>query len=141
MNRLETVCAIALFFGVYHLAGSVWGKEAKFYAAVAVAVLYLAVGGALSYTKKRLRLERPDVEDSLLDEESKPPWYWRLIDGFVGICFAWGPPLTMMKYSKQPLSSDTDFTGSHLLAMGLGIAVYYAIRTVVLRLALRVTSA
>ena len=94
--------------------------------------LYAVLGLALFIMRRRLRREQPELE-AQLDTAAGAPWYWRLLDGVLGVICAFGPPLIVALARRQPLSWESEFTGYHLLAMASGVGVYLLGRAYVIR--------
>jgi hypothetical protein len=68
---------------------------------------------------------------------ARVPWYWKALDGLFGLFFAFGPPVLLSIFRRQPPSWDSQVTGYHILAMGCGIGVYALGRAYMIRLWLR----
>ncbi|MCE9609069.1 MAG: hypothetical protein K8R23_02460 [Chthoniobacter sp.] len=114
----------------YHTAGVLWGKDAKLYVLIGMLALYAVLTLALFVVRRRLRREQPELAAEL-DADADPPWYWRLLDGVLGVSFAFGPPLVVSLVRRQPLTWESEFTGYHLLAMAGGVGVYLLARAYV----------
>ena len=60
--------------------------------------------------------------------ESELSWSGKALDIILGTTSAFGPPIIYHIYRGMPLSWDSEFTGRHLLCMGIGIAIYLSVR-------------
>ena len=122
---------------VFHVAGLLWGTDAKLYLVIGMLVLYAVLDIAVRIMRRRLQLnfqrldevdqselleEQPDLEEEL-SPSGEVPLHWKLLDGFLGVSFAFGPPALVSFALKQPITLDSEFTGYHLLAMGAGVGI------------------
>ena len=92
MKRIAPILALIALLAAYHTAGVLWGRDAKLYALIGMLVLYALLTLALFVMRRRLRREQPDLAADL-DDDVVTPWYWRLLDGVLGVAFAIIPPL------------------------------------------------
>lgn len=145
-TRLWYILTIVAIFAVWHIGGLVWGRQFKLYYLI-VLVLSSAFMSLLIYTRKRRLLrdlmamspserdeflrDAPEVAESI--NETRPRWYWRLLDSTLALVFAFGPPVCLQFLTGQPMTLDAQVTGWHLLAMFTGFAVYWVGRTLILR--------
>ena len=132
MKRIAPILALIALLAAYHTAGVLWGRDAKLYVLIGMLVLYAVLTLALFVVRRRLRREQPELAAEL-DADASAPWYWRLLDGVLGVSFAFGPPLIVSLVRRQPLSWEGEFTGYHLLAMAGGVGVYLLGRACVVR--------
>lgn len=132
MKRIAPILALIALLVAYHTAGVLWGRDAKLYALIGMFVLYALLTFALFVMSCRLRREQPHLAAEL-DTDVTAPWYWRLLDGVLGVAFAIIPPLLVSLARRQPLSWESEFTGYHLLAMAGGVGVYLLGRAYVIR--------
>jgi hypothetical protein len=132
MRRIAPILALIALLAAYHTAGVVWGRDAKLYALIGMLVLYALLTLALSVVRHRLRREHPELAAEL-DADKGAPWYWRFLDGVLGVSFAFGPPLIVSLARCHPLSWEGTFTGYHLLSMTGGIGLYLLCRAYVIR--------
>lgn len=130
MKRIAPILALIALFAAYHTAGVLWGRDAKLYVLIGMLALYGVLTVALFIMRRRLRREDMAAE---WDGDTSAPWYWRLLDGVLGVSFAFGPPLIVSLMRRQPLSWESEFTGYHLLAMAGGVGVYLVGRAYVVR--------
>lgn len=132
MKRTAPILAFIALLTVYHTVGAIWGRTAKLYVLVGMLGLYAALGLALFIMRRRLRREQPELAVEL-ETDARVPWYWRLLDGVLGVSFALGPAFLVSLVRRQPLSLEAEFTGCHLLAMAGGVGVFLLSRAYVVR--------
>lgn len=132
MKRIIPILALIALLAAYHSAGVLWGRDAKLYVVIGMLSLYALLTLALFVVRRRLRRDQPELAEEL-DADAGAPWYWRLLDGVLGVSFALVPPLIVSLARRQPLSWEGEFTGYHLLAMAGGVGVYLLGRAYVIR--------
>lgn len=132
MNRIAPVLALIALLAAYHAIGVVWGRDVMLCMISGILGLYAVLSIALFITRRRLRKEHPELAAEM-DTDASAPWYWRFLDGVVGVIFAFGPPLIVSLMSGQSLSWESEFTGYHLLALAVGVGVYLLGRAYVIR--------
>lgn len=93
------------------------------YALIGMLGIYAVLGLTLFIMRRRLWRDLPELAAEL-DANASAPWYWRLLDGVLGVSFAFGSPLIVSLVRRQPLSWESEFTGYHLLAMAGGVGAY-----------------
>lgn len=120
------------YLAAYQIVGAIWGAEAKKYFLVGILCLYSAVCIANSVMLRKLRKGQPELAADF-ETDAAVPWYWRLLDVFAGVSFAFGPPLLVSLANGQRISWDTKFTGYHLIAMVGGAVFYLVIRPFLIR--------
>ena len=132
MKRIAPILALIALLAAYHTAGVLWGRDAKLYVLIGMLGLYAVLGLVLFIMRRRLRREQPELAAEL-DADGSAPWYWRVLDGVLGVCFAFGPPLIVSLARRQSLSWESEFTGYHVLALVSGVGVYLLGRAYVIR--------
>jgi hypothetical protein len=132
MKRIAPILALIALLVVYHAAGVLWGRDAKLYVLVGMLGLYAVLTVALFMVRRRLRRDQPDLAEAL-DSDSGAPWYWKLLDGALAVCFAFGPPMIVSLVRRQPLSWESEVTGYDVLALAGGVGVYLLGRAYVVR--------
>lgn len=132
MKRTTFILALVALLAAYHSAGVLWGRDAKLYVLIGMLALYAVLTLALFLVRRRLRKEQPDLA-AALDSDSGPPWYCKLLDGALGVSFAFAPPLIVSLVRREHLSWEGEFTGYHLLAIAGGVGVYLLGRAYVIR--------
>ena len=139
VTRTKLILAFLALVAVYHIAGAIWGRDSKLYFAGALVIIYVIVAIAARVAERRLatRFSHLDAEqratlsasdpdfDSVLRPAQQPPWYWRALGGLFGVALALGSPILVSLVRGDSLSSDSIFTGYHLLAMACGVGIYY----------------
>lgn len=132
VKRIALIVAFVALLAVHHAAGVLWGRDAKLYVLIAMLGLCAVLTLALFIMRRPLRRVQPD-RAATLDSAFGAPWYWKLLDGVLGLSFTFGPPLALSLVRRQPLSWESEFTGYHVLAMAGGVSVYLLARAYVVR--------
>ena len=132
MKRIALVLALIALLATYQAIGVLWGRDVKLYVISGILGLYAVLSIALFIMRRRLRREHPELAAEM-DADAGAPWYWRILDGVLGVSFAFGPPVIVSLTRRQSLSWESEFTGYHVLALAAGVGVYllgraYAIR-------------
>lgn len=142
MNRAILVLAFIALMAVYHTAGALFGRDAKLYMLIGLIVVSCLLSLVAFILKRRLRDRTPDSlvsADDASDSDNdcadiipvpgpRLRGIRRCIDGVIGLTAAFGPPLLVSVFRGDRLSWDSAFTGTHLLAMVAGVALYYFAR-------------
>lgn len=132
MKRIAAILVIIALVAAYHTGGVLWGRNGKLYALIAMLALYVVLALVLFVLRRKLRREQPELA-ATLELEAGAPWYWKLLDGGLGVSFAFTPPLVVSLMRHQPLSWESEFTGYHLLALAGGVGLYFLGRACVVR--------
>ena len=132
MKPIALILAFAALLGACVAAGVLWGRDAKLYVLIGMLGLYSVLSFVVFIMRRRLRREQPDLA-AALDSNPGAPWYWKLLDGVLGVSFAFGPPLIVSLVRRQPLTWESEFTGYHLLALLGGVGSYLIGRAYVVR--------
>lgn len=132
VKRIAPILALIALFAAYHVAGVLCGRDAKLHLLIGILGLYALLCLALFIIRRRLRREQPELAAEL-DADARARWYWRLLDGVLGVSFALGPPLIVSLVRRQSLSWESEFTGYHVLALAGGVGVYLLGRAYVVK--------
>jgi hypothetical protein len=147
-GSLLVVVALSLVAG---LLKHYFGSAAK--VAFAAVVVLSAIGLSILCSVQRARLSRrlrrmsPDEVARYLDEcrkagieipleeMSRPQLSWtgKVLDALLGVTAAFGPPLVCHLACGRPMTWSAEFTGWHLVCMGIGVALYLSVRRMVIR--------
>lgn len=110
MKHLAPILAFVVLLATYHIAGVLWGGNAKLSIVIGMLVLYALLSLALFVISRRLRRDQPELA-VILDSDSGAPWHWKLLDGILGVSFAFVPPVMVSVIGGHPLSWESEFTG------------------------------
>ena len=126
MNRIAFILACFTLIAAYHVAGEVWGKDAKLWIVMGMVVLYSVVSVALFVMRRHACGGQPKMTVNVA-------WPWKLLDVVAGLSFAFLPPLMISLARRETFDWESNFSGLHLLAMTGGVGVYLLARTLIIK--------
>ncbi|MFZ4765300.1 MAG: hypothetical protein ACOYMN_10140 [Roseimicrobium sp.] len=136
MKPSRLILAFLALMAVYHTAGAIWGRDAKWYLLVGIVIVSSLLSLAIFILQRRLQDSSTDCDstpEADIDLDALIPGprltgVRRIIDGILGVIAAFGPPVFLTVWRGERLSLDGEFTGYHFLAMVVGVGLYFFVR-------------
>lgn len=146
MKTFVYIAACAIIISIGHLAGYIWGIEGKYVALGVLLALWVILSCGEILYKRRLTA-KIEAERSVLQESD--PEYLHTIDSYVKDGMGWNyfaraiaggilaflmlftPPALYTIYIEGAITSESNFTGTHLILMFLGLGLYWLLHVII----------